>query len=449
MSDQTIFALASGRGRAGVAVVRVSGPHAGGALVRLAGPLPPPRRARRARISDGGAETLDEGLVLWFPAPASFTGEDVAELHVHGGRAVIDGVLMALGRCPDLRLAEPGEFSRRAFANGKMDLTAAEGLADLVDAETEAQRRQALRQMDGGLADLYGGWRLRLVGALAHLEAAIDFADEDLPGDPEAVARTAAAALAGEIAEHLDDGRRGERLREGIDIAIVGPPNAGKSSLLNALVGRAAAIVSPHPGTTRDVIEVALDLGGYPVVLADTAGLRTGGDVVEREGVARAQHRARTADIRLVVLDGALWPLADDEAIALADRESLLVVSKRDLIGGGASADRVAIGGREALAVSASTGVGLDVLVMTLQALVRARFDMSAEPALSRERHRLALLACRDALARVAGPGSGAPPPELMAEDLRLAADALGRITGVVDVEEILDHIFRDFCIGK
>jgi tRNA modification GTPase len=443
MAEQTIFALASGRGRAGIAVVRISGPDAAAALRRLVGRLPQARRASRASIGDGFGEILDDGLVLWFPAPASFTGEDVAELHLHGGRAVVDGVLAALGRCPGLRPAEPGEFSRCAFANGKMDLTAAEGLADLVEAETAAQRRQALRQMQGGLARLYDGWRTRLITALAHAEAAIDFADEDVPGDLEAGVRESLRGLALEIAAHLADGRRGERLREGVEVAIVGPPNAGKSSLLNAIAGRAAAIVSPHPGTTRDVIEVALDLGGYPVILADTAGVRDGSDDVEREGVARALSRARSADIRLIVLDGALWPRAEPAIMTMVDDASLVVLNKADLLPPEAEVNTAA--GRPLLPVSALTGDGIADLVAALEAAVAQRFDVATAPALTRLRHRAALEACRDALRRA----DGATSVELLAEDLRAAATALGRITGRVDVEQVLDVIFRDFCIGK
>lgn len=441
MAEQTIFALASGRGRAGIAVVRISGPDAGAAVTRLAGRLPAPRRASLSTITDGTGEILDEGLVLWFPAPASFTGEDVAELHVHGGRAVVDGVLEALGRCPGLRPAEPGEFSRRAFANGNIDLTAAEGLADLVEAETAAQRRQALRQMQGGLAWLYDGWRTRLVAALAHVEATIDFADEDIPLDLEASVHEALLLLATEIAVHLDDGRRGERLRNGVEVAIVGPPNAGKSSLLNALAGRAAAIVSPHPGTTRDVIEVALDIGGYPVVLADTAGVREGRDEIEREGVARALQRAEAADIRLVVLDGARWPAIDPATVALADGDSLLVLNKADLLPPAPAPDD----GDAPLRVSALTGEGMPRLVVALEEAVATRFDTAAAPALTRLRHRAALEACLDAIRHA----EVAPSVELLAEDLRAAATGLGRITGRIDVEQVLDVIFRDFCIGK
>lgn len=441
MDAQTIFALASGRGRAGIAIVRVSGPDAGPALERLAGRTPPPRRAVRALLRDGSGELLDDGLILWFPAPASFTGEDVAELHVHGGRAVIDGLLQALGRCPGLRPADPGEFSRRAFANRKLDLTAAEGLADLIEAETAAQRRQALRQLQGELAGLYDGWRARLLQALAHAEAAIDFADEDLPLDLEAGVSGSVRTLAAELAAHLDDGRRGERLRSGIEVAIVGPPNAGKSSLLNAFAGRAAAIVSPHPGTTRDVIEVAIDLGGYPVLLADTAGVRDGVDEVEREGVARARARARDADIRLVVLDGALWPHADQATRGLIGETSIVVLNKADLL----TLDGPVIAGRPALPVSALTGQGMAGLLAALEATVALRFDTAAAPAPTRLRHRAALETCLDALCRAQASGS----VELLAEDLRTAAAALGRITGRVDVEQVLDVIFHEFCIGK
>lgn len=442
MSAETIFALASGQTRAGIAVIRISGPDAGGALRRLAGRLPPPRMLSRARLSDDAGELLDEALAVWFPAPASFTGEDVAELHLHGGRAVVAGVLAALGRCPGLVPAAPGEFSRRAFANGKLDLTAAEGLADLIEAETAAQRRQALRQMQGALGDLYDHWRQQLLGALAHVEATIDFADEDIPGELEAGVRRTAGELAGAIAQHLDDARRGERLREGIEITIVGPPNAGKSSLLNVLAGREAAIVSRHPGTTRDVIEVALDLGGFPVVLADTAGLREADEEVEREGVERARRRAAQADLKIVVLDGAHWPSVDAVSRGFIDAASILVVNKADLL---KATPPLVAGGRLALAVSAMTGDGLDHFVGELSARVAERFELTAAPDLTRERHRTALESCRAALARA----EAAESVELLAEDLRLAARELGRITGRVDVEQVLDVIFRDFCIGK
>ncbi|NQV83736.1 MAG: tRNA uridine-5-carboxymethylaminomethyl(34) synthesis GTPase MnmE [Rhodospirillales bacterium] len=448
--SQTIFALASAGGRAGVAVIRVSGPQAGVVLARLMGrrgdaPETPPRRAVYAQLTDPvSGETLDDGLVIWFPGPASFTGEDVAEFHVHGGPAVISGILGALSAVDGLRLAEPGEFTRRAFEHGKMDLTAAEGLADLIEAETAAQRRQALRQLEGELGRVYENWRERLLSALAHSEAAIDFSDEDLPDHIEAAARAELVGLEEEIASHLTDRRRGERLRDGCRIAIIGPPNAGKSSLLNLLAQRDAAIVSETAGTTRDVIEVHLDLGGYPVTIADTAGLRDGGDAIEAEGIRRARRTAAAADLRLAVFDGERWPEADPSTAELVDADTLVVINKCDL--GGLKPPHE-VNGQSALAISALTGDGIDHLLAAVAERVAGMMDLGDFPALTRARHREALEQCRDALGRYfASSGSS---PELAAEDLRLAARALGRITGRVDVDDILDVIFRDFCIGK
>lgn len=440
MADDTIFALASGQGRAGVAVFRLSGPGSGEALRALAGRLPQPRKASLADLRDSSGEGIDQALVLWFPAPASFTGEDVAELHVHGGRAVAAALaeaLTALG----LRPAEAGEFSRRAFLNGKMDLTRAEAIADLVDAETAAQRRQALRQMGGALARLTEGWRAELVRALAHLEAVIDFADEGIPDALVAEVGAASRRLAEEIAAHLADGRRGERLREGVHIAIIGAPNAGKSSLLNRIAGRDAAIVSAQAGTTRDVIEVHLDLGGWPVVLADTAGLREAGEEIEAEGIRRALARAEQADLKLAVFDAGLLPALDAPTLAMLDAEALVVLNKSDL----AAALPAMVEGHPAFAVSAQSGEGLEGLLAALEAEVAKRFAVGEAAAITRVRHRAALEECRAALLRF-DPGPGI---ELAAEDLRLAARALGRITGRVDVEELLDVVFRDFCIGK
>ena len=444
MSAGTIYAPSTGSGPAGIAVIRVSGPEAGPALRRLTGDaLPSPRRATLAGFHDpDGGEELDRGLVLWFPGPASFTGEDMAELHVHGGRAVMDGILAALGRCPGLRTAEPGDFTRRAFANGKLDLTAAEGLADLIGAETEAQRKQALRQMQGELGRVYDSWRARLLAALAHMEAAIDFSDEELPAGILGRVRDEVGALDGEITAHLKDGRRGERLRDGLRIAIIGPPNAGKSSLLNQLARRDAAIVAAAAGTTRDVIEVHLDLGGYPVVVADTAGLREGGDAVESEGVRRARAQAQDAELKLAVFDGETWPERDAETESLVDADTVVVVNKSDL---GSPAGPLRVNGRTAIPVSALTGDGIDGLLRALQTELAARAPAGDAPSLTRARHRQALEECRAALARYRGAGQ----VELAAEDLRLAVRALGRITGRVDVDDILDVIFQDFCIGK
>src|SRR6266581_3013246 len=323
LQPDTIYAPATAAGRAAIAIIRLSGPASGPAVAALAGKLPPPRVARHVRLRDpDSGEELDDGLVLWFPGPSSVTGEDVAELHLHGSRAVLAAVMAALGR-QGLRLAEPGEFTRRAFLNGKLDLTQAEAVADLAAAETEAQRRQALRQLDGHLGGLYRNWGERLLRLLAHLEAAIDFPDEDLP--PEIEAR-----LAAEIARHLADGHRGERLRDGIAVAIVGPPNAGKSSLLNQLARREAAITSPIAGTTRDVIEVAIDLAGYPVIFADTAGLRDSGDAIEAEARRRAVARAESAELRLFVFDAGC-PGDAQGAAQWPGPDTLLVANKIDL----------------------------------------------------------------------------------------------------------------------
>ncbi len=311
--------------------MRLSGSEAARAVSALCGDLPPPRIARRRRLVDpDSGEPLDDALVLWFPAPASFTGEDVAELHLHGSPAVLAAVMDALTRL-GLRLALPGEFTRRAFENGKLDLTQAEAIADLAAAETEAQRRQALRQLDGELGGLYREWSTRLTRTLAHLEAVIDFPDEDLPPAIEQQILGEIGALHDDIACHLADGRRGERLRDGIGVAIVGSPNAGKSSLLNRIARREAAITSPFPGTTRDVVEVAIDLAGYPVVLADTAGLREAADPIEEEGLRRARHRAAEAEIRLFVFD-ARTPSDALGAAAWPGPDTILVANKIDLL---------------------------------------------------------------------------------------------------------------------
>lgn len=437
MTGETIFALASATGRAGIAVIRLSGEKTKAALERMECVLPPARKAARARFIDPAShEVLDDGLLLWFPAPHSFTGEDVAELHVHGGRAVVDSILAALNSIAGLRSAEPGEFTRRAFANDKMDLTQAEALADLVDAETRAQAKQALRQMGGALKELYDDWRHRLVQALAHLEAVIDFPDEDLPLGVADKVWDEVDELKLRIAQHLNDGERGERIREGLAIAIIGPPNAGKSSLLNALARREAAIVSAIPGTTRDVIEVHMNLGGYAVMLADTAGLREAGDVIEDEGIKRARARAVDADLKIAVFDGAIYPVRDAATMALVDADTLVVVNKADLTSNPTG---------DAKFISVKTGAGLEAFVAELQKRICSKADTGAAMPLTRARHRKALEECIDALARA----RAASLPELAAEDLRLAARALGRLTGRVEVEEILDVVFRDFCIGK
>lgn len=429
---RTIFALASGAGRAAVAVLRLSGPAAGPALAALSGALPPPRMASLRRLRHGGV-VLDRALVLWFPGPASYTGEDSAELHLHGGPAVVAAVaeaLVGLGLHP----AEPGEFTRRAFLNGKLDLTAAEGIADLIAAETEAQRRQALRQAEGGLAARHGDWAARLTRLLARQEAFIEFEEEDLPSDLDARVTADAQALREEMAALLAEAPRGERLREGVAVAILGAPNAGKSSLLNALAEREAAIVSARAGTTRDVVEVRLVLGGVPVTLADTAGLRETTDEIEAEGVRRALARAEAADLRLLTFARDAAP--DAATLALHGPDTLLVATKADLPG-------AALDG--ALRVSARTGEGMAALRAALDAAVRERAGLSDAAGLTRPRHRAALREAVEWLDRL----PTAPMPELRAEALRGALRGLSRLTGRVDVEQVLDLVFREFCIGK
>jgi len=418
--------------------VRVSGPRAAAALAALAGPEQfEPRKATRARLRDSAGEALDDALVLWFAGPASFTGEDVVEFHVHGGRAIVEAVLRALAALPGLRPAEPGEFTRRAVENGKFDLTRAEALADLIDAETESQRRQALRQYEGALAALYDGWRGRLIRASAWAEAAIDFSDEEIPLDVIAQARRSAAGILEEIQSHLNDQGRGEIVRNGVHLTVFGQTNTGKSSLVNALARRDVAIVSPMPGTTRDVIEVHLDLGGYAVIVSDTAGLRPSDEAIESEGIRRALARTESADIALLLLDGtAADPFAGLPAGA-RDRASLTVWNKSDL----PWPQR-----RDGLRISARTGEGLDALVEALSHLIKQKLESKGESSpLTRARHRHALQQAADALTRAIA----AQDTELMAEDLRLALRALGRITGRVDIEELLDMVFKDFCIGK
>jgi tRNA modification GTPase len=451
----TIFALSSGRPPAAIAVIRVSGPRARASLEAMIGRVPVPRRATLARLRDPVShEVIDEALVLWFPGPDSETGEDVAELQVHGGRAIVAGVLAVLGRLERFRLAEAGEFTRRAFEHGRLDLTAVEGLADLIGAETEAQRRQALRQFKGLIGERAETWRGRLIAALALVEVGIDFSDEgDVPKD----LLTGAFDLLGPLAEEIAQAGagRGERLREGLRVAIAGPPNVGKSTLLNRLARREAAIVSPHAGTTRDVIEVQLDLAGFPVVLRDTAGLRDSADPVEQEGVRRAWSAVADADLVLWVIDpstiDAAAPARPEHTLPVETRR-WTVLNKADLLALG-SAQEIATplaqlaGGHPSLTISAADGSGIDDLVHALGQFAERFF--TAEPALvTRERHRVALREAGAALlgALVLGP-QGAE--ELVAEQIRLATRALERLTGRIGVEDILDVIFRDFCIGK
>ncbi|TDI60934.1 MAG: tRNA uridine-5-carboxymethylaminomethyl(34) synthesis GTPase MnmE [Alphaproteobacteria bacterium] len=435
----TIFALSSGKGIAGIAVIRISGPKASDVLTILTQKdLPTPRAASlRALYRQGEAQPIDHSLVLWFPAPGSFTGEDMAELHIHGGVAVIEAVLGAIAAIVGCHPAEPGEFTRRAFEQGRLDLTEAEGIADLIAAETEAQRLQAVRQMDGALGEIYEAWRTDLIHALAYMEAELDFVEEALPEDLFAHVLPTVDKLIVSMGVHLNDKHRGERLRDGYQVVLLGAPNVGKSSLINALTNRDVAIVSDIAGTTRDLIEVHLNLGGFPVTLVDTAGLRDGGDEIEQEGVRRARDRASHADLSLH-----LYPAGEPCPSDLSDSE-MLIITKIDLLDKGAELPGASIG------ISTKTGVGLDALLKKLEERVVKDMAVQEAPGITRIRHRKALEEAVEHLNRAKSGTVDNTMPELVAEDMRLAARALGRITGRVDVEDVLDVIFSDFCIGK
>lgn len=427
----TIFAMASGAGRAAITVLRISGPRSGAMLDRLCRRRPPPRVAALRTLRNGDGEILDRGLVLFFPAPGSYTGEDCAELHLHGGRAVLAAVVEALVEL-GARPAEAGEFTRRAFLNGRLELLQAEAVADLVEAETEAQRRQALSQLQGGLGEQYRDWTVRLTQLLAAQEVLIDFPDEDVPAETEAAMAIDLLSLRNQIIAHLDDRRRGERLREGLTFVITGPPNSGKSTLINTLARREVAIVSPRPGTTRDVLEVRLDIGGVPVTLLDTAGLRETEDPVEAEGVRRARARAAEADFVIELVDAT----ASEPAPVAVRTDGLRIATKIDLAPAPASVE---------LGVSALTDVGLDRLRDHLIEAARQLTAQAGPPPLTRARHRTALVEAADRLTAALG----AALPELRGEDMRLALQAIGRVTGQVGVEDILDSVFGQFCIGK
>ncbi|MFK7839288.1 MAG: tRNA uridine-5-carboxymethylaminomethyl(34) synthesis GTPase MnmE [Bdellovibrionales bacterium] len=442
--DDTIFALASAPGRAGVSVVRVSGSRCLESFSALSQKHLEPRMATLCRLKEPvSRETIDQALVLYFANPASYTGECLVEYHLHGGRAVVDSMLAYLQGCHGHRLAEPGEFTRRAFENGKMDLTEAEAVADLIDAQTQAQRIQALSQIGGALSELYESWSESLKKMLAHIEADIEFPDEDMPEGILPTLLPKIELLSSEISAHLDDNRRGERLRDGVKIVIVGAPNAGKSSLLNLMAKREAAIVSDMAGTTRDVIDVHLDLDGYPVILSDTAGLRPeelGQDaqgLVEKEGIKRAIDLANSADIKILLFDGSSDDV-DQGTLDLCDDQSIVAVNKCDEK---SSLFKLSQG----LEISVKSGDGIDSLLEKLTETIKELVGYQETPALTRERHRVALMEAQECMVRSL---SGALP-ELVAEDLRLAIRALGRITGRVDVEDLLDVVFRDFCIGK
>jgi len=449
MAD-TIYALSSGAVPSGIAVIRVSGTRTREIVESLCGCVPEPRRALLAKLRHPETqEVLDEALVLYFEGPGSFTGEDVAEFQCHGGRAVISGLLEVLGSFEGCRPAEAGEFTRRAFDRGRMDLTEVEGLADLIAAETESQRKQAMRQMGGALGALYDGWRGRLIHMRAMIEADFDFADEeDVPGSVADEVWAEAANLHAEIADHLERSKSGERLRSGLQVVLMGAPNAGKSSLLNAIAGRDVAIVTEEAGTTRDVIEVHLDLCGYPVTLVDTAGLRETEGIVEREGIRRAEARGREADLILWAVEPG-GTRFDDPLTGLPEdlREGVpvwIVHTKADIE---TLPKQDSSGTTLGITCSVKSAEGMTSLFRHLTRFSEEMISIGEAPLATRERHRHYL---RDCLAGLqAAVDSAHLPAELRAEDLRRAADALGRITGRIDVEELLDVIFRDFCIGK
>ncbi|XP_017735010.1 PREDICTED: tRNA modification GTPase GTPBP3, mitochondrial isoform X4 [Rhinopithecus bieti] len=461
-SGATIFALSSGQGRCGIAVIRTSGPSSGHALriLTAARDLPPARHASLRLLSDPrSGEPLDRALVLWFPGPRSFTGEDCVEFHVHGGPAVVSGVLQALGSVPGLRPAEAGEFTRRAFANGKLNLTEVEGLADLIHAETEAQRRQALRQLDGELGHLCCGWAETLTKALAHVEAYIDFGEDDnLEEGVLEQADVEVRALEVALGAHLQDARRGQRLRSGAHVVVTGPPNAGKSSLVNLLSRKPVSIVSPEPGTTRDVLETPVDLAGFPVLLSDTAGLREGVGPVEQEGVRRARDRLEQADLILAMLDASdlaspsscnflATVVASVGAQSPSDSSQrlLLVLNKSDLLSRKGPGPRPDLPPH--LLLSCLTGEGLDGLLEALRKELAAVCGdpSTGSPLLTRARHQHHLQGCLDAL----GHYKQSKDLALAAEALRVARGHLTQLTGGGGTEEILDIIFRDFCVGK
>ena len=436
MFPDSIYALSSGGLPAGVAVIRLSGRHVGGLVEAIAGSLPPPRRALLRTLRDEAGEPIDRGLVLFFPAPQSFTGEDCAELHLHGGKAVVAAAMDAIAAHAGFRLAEAGEFTRRAFLNGKMDLTSAEGLADLVEAETDTQRRLALENASGRQQALYQGWRARLLHARAMIEAELDFSDEaDVPGSVAATVWGDMAALAAEIGGHAAGYKAAQIVRDGFRIVVVGAPNAGKSSLVNALARREVAIVTDIPGTTRDVIEAVLDLGGVKVILSDTAGFRFSDDRIEMIGVERARAAIGQADLVLHLVAPGEKP--DDAILDLAP-QARLVATKVDLEAPAWPADHN---------LSSATGAGIDLLLEDIA--VRARIAVEQRPSIlpTRLRHRTLLTEGRDAILRALDAEDGAE--ELRAEELRLAERALGRIIGTSDVEDVLGEIFSRFCIGK
>jgi len=440
----TIYSLSTGAGSSGVAIIRLSGSASEEVLKILTRKqTPKPRLASLRRIhSPVNQDAIDEGIVIWFPGPNSYTGEDVVEFHVHGGPSITEEVLKSISTIGSCRIAEPGEFTRRAFQSGKMDLTSAEAVADLIDAKTIEQRRQALKQFDGQLAGLYDEWRKQLIDLLAYAESAIDFSDEELPENINKTIKHNILCIKDSIAQHIDDKMVGERIRSGFRVTIVGAPNSGKSSLLNRLATRDAAIVSDIAGTTRDVIEVQMNLEGFAVIISDTAGIRDAQNEVEVEGVRRARKSADEADLLVVVFDALDLPNISDLTSTYITDKSLVLINKVDVLEHNLPSE---INGKEILGVSAKTGEGFEEFQLKLNQDIKNYFRNNEQPVLTRVRHREALEEALVSLNR----SSQAKLPELVAEDIRLAVRSIGKITGRVDVEDVLDIIFNEFCIGK
>ena len=442
----TIYALSSGPGISGIAVVRVSGKDTSEVIKQITREdLPSPRVATLKKFNKIDTnELIDEGVIIWFPGPNSYTGEDLAEFHVHGSRAVISALHSSISKIKNCRLAEPGEFTKIAFQNGKINLLKAESIADLVSSETEIQRKQAIKIMSGKSSDQFNSWREKLLKILSHIEAKIDFPDEDLPKDILSEIQKTSDQISSEIKKILDDQKVGERIREGFKIAIVGPINAGKSSLLNYLSKRDVAIVSEIAGTTRDVIETHLNLDGYPVVVSDTAGIRDSKNEIEKKGIKLALNRAEDADLKLVIIDaknvdftGVLKDLVDENAI--------LVVNKSDLLNGNLNEN---LKKYDHVLISIKNNSNLDKLILKIKSKLENKFLSHGDILITRERHRQHLEQCINHLQNFKNK-NGSEEFDKAAEDLRLATRHLGMIVGKVDVEEILGSIFNDFCIGK
>ena len=442
---KTIFAIATPPGRSAIAVIRISGPLAGDAPALFGAACPKAGQFSVARLILD-QRVIDQVILLVMKAPFSSTGEDVCEIHCHGSRAVIDVLLARLGAEEGFAMAQPGEFTRRGFMNGKMDLSGVEGLADLIEAETTTQLHQAWAQIDGALRAPVMAWRGELVGIAAQLEALIDFADEDLPASVERALRTSTSDLRSALARHLDDGGAGELVRDGVTIALIGPANAGKSTILNGLAGRSAAIVSEEAGTTRDIIQIRLDLGGVPVTILDTAGIRDESGKIEAEGIRRSVEAAGFANLVLVILDGSdpAWPAARDKIDQLTSQPKFYILNKADW--GLSAANEAEFG--QIISISAKNPADIERLVEKLAELLVPLNHVDASVIITRQRHRHAMQEAHDALGRALG-HDFQHVPEMAAEDFRVAAVALGRITGEIDVEELLGNIFSAFCIGK